>query len=177
MITMGIDASTTCTGYSIFDGTKLIACGKLVPNKDLEWRERIQELAPMISNIIKEYKPTQAYVEDVPLMVGGGTKTLVILGAVQGSILGLMASNGIKVTFIGVSKWRSEIGLFTGKRDGTTREMMKKSSIEYANEKFGLELVWKSKASKMNDDDISDSINVAWSQIKPTEPRRGLGRK
>ena len=45
------------------------------------------------------------------------------------------------------------------------REEMKKSSVEYANNTFGLDLVWKSKSSKKNQDDLSDAINVAWSQL------------
>ena len=42
---------------------------------------------------------------------------------------------------------------------------MKKSSVEYANKTFGLELAWKSKTSKFNQDDLADAINVAFSQI------------
>ena len=73
--------------------------------------------------------------------------------------------NNLKVSFIGVSQWRSALGLFTGTRKGTTREEMKKSSVEYANKTFGLELAWKSKTSKFNQDDLADAINVAFSQI------------
>ena len=42
---------------------------------------------------------------------------------------------------------------------------MKKSSVEYANKTFGLDLVWKSKSSKYNQDDLADAINVCYSQI------------
>jgi hypothetical protein len=80
-------------------------------------------------------------------------------------IVSICATKNLKVSFIGVSQWRSSLGLFTGKRKDTTREMMKQSSVEYANKTFGLDLVWKSKSSKFNDDDLSDAINVAYSQL------------
>jgi hypothetical protein len=42
---------------------------------------------------------------------------------------------------------------------------MKKRSIEMANQEFGLNLKWFSKSSKKNEDDISDAILIAYSQI------------
>ena len=52
---------------------------------------------------------------------------------------------------------------FRRKRDGTKREEMKQKSIELVNKEFGLDLKWISKSSKFNQDDISDSILIAYS--------------
>ena len=41
---------------------------------------------------------------------------------------------------------------------------------DYVNDVFGIDLVYKSPSSKFNQDDIADSINVAWSQIGDVEP-------
>ena len=38
-------------------------------------------------------------------------------------------------------------------------------SVDYVNQTFGLDLIYKSPTSKFNQDDIADSINIAWSQI------------
>ena len=38
-------------------------------------------------------------------------------------------------------------------------------SVDYANDLFGLDLVYKSPSSKFNDDDIADALNIAWSKI------------
>ena len=46
----------------------------------------------------------------------------------------------------------------------------KKMSVDYADDLFGIELVYKSPTSKFNQDDIADSINVVWSQIGDVEP-------
>ena len=45
---------------------------------------------------------------------------------------------------------------------------MKKKSVEFVNQEFGLKLKWISKSSKFNEDDISDSILIAYSQILNT---------
>ena len=115
MISISIDASTTMIGYSIWDEDELIKYGKLAPTiKDLEWRERVKDFIPQLQTIINEYKPKKMYAEDVPLFEKGqgakGKKTLVQLGATQGSIIGLCGANSIDVEFIPVSTWRSNIG-------------------------------------------------------------------
>ena len=61
------------------------------------------------------------------------------------------------------NEWRSKVGLFDGKRESTKREEMKQKSIELVNKEFGLDLKWFSKSSKFNQDDISDSILIAYS--------------
>ena len=43
-------------------------------------------------------------------------------------------------------------------------------SVDYVNNLFGLDLVYKSPSSKFNQDDIADSINIAWSQIGKVKP-------
>lgn len=177
MIYMGIDASSKKTGWSIFKDNQLIDYGIIEPiDSNAEFRDRIRSIMPQLGTIVDKYNPDVCYTEDVPLMEKGSKKTLVILGAVQGSIIGLFSSRNIPVEFIGVSNWRSKLGLFTGKKEDTKREQMKKSSIEYANKNFEINLKWVSPSSKKNEDDIADAINVCWSQIKP-KSNRGFNKK
>ena len=165
MIVMGIDASTTSTGWSIFNNNKLVDYGVIKP-KGENWRERLENQGPLISKIIEKYKPEKVYMEDVPLSVAGGIKTGIILGAVQGFVYGLFSSYSIKILFVSPTNWRSKVGIFNGKRNGTKREALKKASIEKANTLFGINLKWVSPSSIKNEDDISDAILVAYSQIK-----------
>ena len=166
MIGMGIDASTTCCGWCIFDDDKLIDCGKIKPHdEDAHWRDRIIDIIPQLNKIVKKYKPTKVCCEDVPLMAKRGKATLVTLGAMQGALLGLFSTYGIDIQFIAVSTWRRDIGLFDGTEKGKERDEMKVKSIRKANEMFGLDLNLSfTKSGKYNpkksDDDISDSILV-----------------
>ena len=167
MISCGLDASTTCVGWSIWEDDDLIAYGKLKTTLDKDdskkWRLRIQNFVPQLSKILEDYKVESAYVEDVPLFEKKGKLTLVQLGAVQGSILGICGSKDIDVTFIAPSTWRSNIALYDGTEEGKERENLKPNSIKMANEIFGLELKCEyTKGGKYSedksDDDISDSI-------------------
>lgn len=166
-VILGLDASSASTGFSIFDNKGLAAYGIIKPEGN-DWRERLVHQAPQLKEIIEKYHPTQIIMEDVPLNEKGGLKILVVLGAVQGMILGLASSYGIPIKFVTPNEWRSKVGLFTGNRDDTKRDEMKKKSVEFVNQEFGLKLKWISKSSKFNEDDISDSILIAYSQILNT---------
>lgn len=166
-VILGLDASSASTGFSIFDNKGLAAYGIIKPDGE-DWRDRLVHQAPKLKEIIEKYHPTKIVMEDVPLNGKGGLKILVVLGAVQGMILGIASSYGIPIKFITPNEWRSKVGLFTGKRDETKREEMKKKSVELVNKEFGLNLKWISKSSKFNEDDISDSILIAYSQILNT---------
>lgn len=164
MIVCGIDASTRSTGFSIFKDKELIDYGVIKPEGE-DWRERMTNQGPKLIEILAKYHPDKIYMEDVPLKARN-PKILVQLGAVQGFFYGLAASFDIPIKFLIPSEWRSPIGLFDGTKQGTKRAEMKRKSVEKANELFGLNLVWKSPSSKYNDDDVSDAILVAYSQIK-----------
>lgn len=166
MITISLDASTTHIGWSVWSDDDLIDYGKLTPTIDkLEWRDRIRNMIPQVQNLVNLYKPTKAIVEDVPLMDKRGKLTLVQLGAVGGSLLGLFGANNIELTFKQVGTWRKDIGLHDGTREGMNREHLKPNSIKMANEMFGLNLACVfTKSGKYNeaksDDDISDSVLI-----------------
>ena len=164
MIVMGIDASTASTGWSVFEDSKLIAYG-VIKTKGEDWRDRLIHQGPKLIEIIKKYKPEKFIMEDVPLK-SANSKVLVILGAVQGFIYGIISAFETPVQFILPSEWRSPLGLYDGTREGTKRKELKKKSIEKANQLFGLELSWVSPSSSKNDDDISDAILIAYSQTK-----------
>ena len=162
---LSLDASTTSTGWAIFEEDKLIDYGKICPLKSLDWRERIAAISESLIEIIEKYKPNKIVIEDVPLKKGG-MKILVQLGACQGMIICLAEKYNIHITYISVGSWRKYVGLFNGTVEGKTRDMLKKHSIEKANALYNLDLVWKSPKSKLNDDDISDAILIGRSIIK-----------
>lgn len=172
MIYMSIDASTTCCGWSIFDEDDLLDYGKITPtDPDAHWRVRITDIIPQINKLVKKYKPSQVYCEDVPLMAKRGKATLVTLGAMQGALLSLFANWNIPIEFIAVSTWRKNIGLFDGTEKGKERDEMKVKSIKKANELFGIDLALTfTRTGKYNpkksDDDIADSIMVFCSTRK-----------
>lgn len=161
---MGIDASSSCTGVSVFIDNKLVYYTAIKPEGE-NWRDKLFHEGPELTKIIQEYKPNKIFMEDVPLKASGGLKTLVILGGVQGFIYGIAASNGVPVEFVSPTSWRSIAGLFDGTTEGKKREVLKRKAINMANEKFGLELKWVSPSSKRNEDDIAEAILICASML------------
>lgn len=163
MIAMGIDASTTSTGWSIFLDTELIGHGVIKP-KGADWREHVTNEWDSFCKIIEKYLPDIIYAEDVPLKKG--SSTLLKLGAVQGMILALAAQYNIEIKYLLPSDWRSPLGLYDGTREGTHREVLKKKAIEMVNKVFNMSLLWVAPKSKRNQDDEAEAILIAYSQVK-----------
>jgi Holliday junction resolvasome RuvABC endonuclease subunit len=177
MIGIGLDASTTCIGYSIWENDKLIDYGKIKPTKnDLKWRDRVCNFIPQLHDIINKYKPTVVKIEDIPL-INKQMITLVQLGCVQGMILGLFNSNDILVEFVNVNTWRKDVDLFDGTKKGKERDILKQHSIEKANKLFNLNLnciLTKSGNYNANksDDDIADAILIYASTLDKYKIKR-----
>lgn len=163
MRVMGIDASTTCTGWAIFDDNELIGYGAIRPDGD-NWRDRLVNEGPVLSQVIKKYSPTKIYMEDVPLK-SQNPKALVILGAVQGFIYGIASSFEVPIEFVMPNEWRSPLNLYDGTREGTKRTELKRKAVAKANDLFGLNLAWVSPSSKKNEDDLAEAILICYSQI------------
>lgn len=171
MIIMGIDGSTTSSGWAIFEseGRQRIASGRIQFN-DKDWRERIFKEWKLLEEIVEKYKPEKIFMEDVPMK--DGKPTILKLGAVQGMAICLASKHNIDIHFLLPSEWRSGLDLYDGTRQGTHREVLKKRAVEMANRLFGLDLVWVKEKSKKNEDDEAEALLIAYSQIKP----RALGR-
>lgn len=162
MIYCGLDLSTSCSGYSIFEDNNLIAYGAIKPKGD-DWRERIMDETMQLAALLRKYNPDKLYIEDVPKKPGNNT--LLKLGAVHGMILSLCAGFKLNPTLLLPNEWRRKIGLYDGTRNGLKREVLKEKAVRMVNDVFNLELKWVKPNSKLNDDDIAEAILIAYSQI------------
>ena len=165
MIVMGIDGSTTSSGWAIFESEdcKRIDSGRLQPKGDI-WRDKIEQEWIMFSQIFEQYHPQKIYMEDVPMK--DGKSTILKLGAVQGMAICLAAQYDAEIQFLLPNEWRSVLNLYDGTRQGTHREVLKKKAVETANKLFGLNLLWVKEKSKKNEDDEAEALLIAYSQIK-----------
>lgn len=180
-VIIGLDMSTKSSGYSVFKNGKLIKFGVWKQKQEIAWRERCIYMGNELSTLLDTYSPFFIYCEDTILSgeCGNNVQTVKQLSVLQGIVLGVCAVHNVKIEFLMPSKWRSDLGVYDGTRDGTKRSVMKWKTIEKINHIFGLELFYdldKPKSVK-NDDDIGDAIGIAWSQIKPTEINKGFGKK
>ena len=164
MIVMGIDGSTTSSGWAVFesDGCVRIASGRIQPKGD-NWRDKIKEEWITFNELFEKYKPQKIYMEDVPMK--DGKLTIMKLGAVQGMAICLAAQYGADIKFLLPNEWRSILGFYDGTRQGTHREVLKKKAVEAANKLFGMNLLWVKENSKKNEDDEAEALLIAYSQI------------
>lgn len=166
MIRMGLDGSTKCSGWCVFNNEDLLCYGKIIANKDLEWRERVVYMMKEVASLIREHHVQELCVE-LPVKTIANVNTLEQLFSLHGAILGVASALHIKFTPVNVNTWRKELGLLKDIPKGTKdkRSILKERSVMLANELYNLNLTWKSKASKDNDDDVSDAILIAHTVI------------
>lgn len=190
-VVLGLDMSSQKSGYALFIDGKLTDYGlwELHTEQESDWRKRIAYMASCVGKYCDEHKVDKIYAEDVPPTLDN-SQTVKVLSALQGMLIACAVLHNIDIEFIAVKTWKQKIGinLVASKENnackkrikesfgkdanknltkvkGWTKAWEKKMSVDYANNLFGLELVYKSPQSKFNQDDIADSINIAWSQI------------
>ena len=162
MIYCGLDLSTSCSGWSIFENNQLITYGVIKPN-GVDWRERIMDETMQLAHLLRTYRPDKIYVEDVPKKPG--MNTLLKLGAVHGMILSLCAGFKLEPIFLLPNEWRHKLDMYDGTMNGLKREVLKEKAVNMANSIFGLNLKWCGPNSKKSDDDVAEAILIAYSQI------------
>lgn len=196
MKVLGLDMSSQKSGYALFVNGKLKDYGlwELDSSIEHDWRQRIAFMADCVNKYCRGRAIDIIYVEDVPPILEN-TQTIKVLSALQGMLIAVATQYDIEIKFIPVKTWKQKIGinLVASKENnackkrikeefgkdakkkldkvkGWTKAWEKKLSVDYVNNLFNLDLVYKSPTSKFNQDDISDAINIAWSQVGKVEP-------
>lgn len=168
---LSIDGSTTGTGWSIYniETKKLLKYGvfKIDPKIEKDTRVRIIHMIDGLNSIFKEYEITNIIMEDVPPSMQN-SMTVKMLGMLQGGVIGLCFTHGISVSidnFILPNIWHSDLCILKSKGD------LKEQSVNLANELLGTNFIYKSKSSKFNEDDISDSALIGYWLLHKKEIR------
>ena len=146
---LALDASTKRTGFAFFRDGKIqygaIASSSTSPEK------RIATMRDGILEIIKKENIDKIIMEEV-ISSGMNQHTGKLLTWLQGCITVAVYefNKNIKIEYIGASTWRSKLGL-QGYR--VLRAEQKKRDIDYANQRYGLQL-----SAEM--DDEADAIDI-----------------
>ena len=152
-----LDMSTKSSGWCILnmDTFELVDYGRIEKYKEEEsdMRNRVMYMMDSIRLVIDKYEPCKVVMEDVVPTINNSC-TVKALAILSGAITGMCHTLGLEYDFVSVATWHSKLGILKSKGD------LKKQSIDIANEKYGIDLVWKSPSSKYNSDDVADSINI-----------------
>lgn len=154
---LGLDCSTKATGWCIIDKTTFdlidYGCIKVDTNKEKDIIKRILIMTKEISKVMDKYNPSQIIEEDVTPSIQN-SMTVKGLATLKGTMLGLAFAKNIDVDFILPNVWQSALGILKSK--GSTKEQ----SINWVNDKYDKQFIFKGENSKFNDDDTTDSIGL-----------------
>ena len=150
MVILGIDSSTTSTGWGVIDTQfvnelRLVDFGVIKPPKQLETIDRIIYIERELRRILQDFKPELIVIEEMNV-----TRNMNTIRALVGLLteIEVMLRNRqalyVKMT---PSEWRKKIGI----RCRNERVELKKASIEYVLEKYN---------EKVSDDE-ADAICIA----------------
>lgn len=187
-IILGLDMSSHKSGYALFNNDKLLDYGlwEITSDEEQDWRKRIAYMANCVAKYCDKHKVDKIYAEDVPPTIQN-SQTVKVLSALQGMLIAVAVQSHVKIEFIPVKTWKQKVGInltssheynvikqnfknyygnkanrYIEKLKNTTKAYEKKMSIDYVNQTFGLNLIYKSPSSKKNQDDIADAICIGY---------------
>lgn len=140
---LGLDTSTTSTGYCVMEDNKILAYGVIKPKKSLDVIDRIIYIEKEIKELIIAKEVEYVCIEELSSMRGASTTK--VLATLQGHLEVELRKKEMLVTKCRPSEWRK------GKVKGRTRQELKSSAIEYIKNKYNLEV----------NDDEADAICIA----------------
>jgi crossover junction endodeoxyribonuclease RuvC len=99
MFVLGIDPGLTATGYGVVEVVegveRAVAAGVVRTNRDLPTAERLVELAADLRDLVAEYRPATAAIEQV--FVNRNTATAMAVGRASGVAILVLAEAGVAV--------------------------------------------------------------------------------
>ncbi len=99
MRVLGIDPGTATVGWAIVENMKgttvAIAYGHISTSKDLALEKRLQEIRDDVTEIVKEYKPDAAALEE--LFFFNNQKTAISVAQSRGALLLTLADFGLSI--------------------------------------------------------------------------------
>ena len=166
LFVLGIDASTSCTGYSIikYNGKNftLVTYGKIRPDENLEYLDKCRFIYNKLDEVMTEYsnKVTSIAIEQPNTSVN--MKNTRILCGLHGILrFMLWIRYNITPTEINTKTLKKSI---SGNGDAGKQEV-----VNAVNKLFKTKFIFTTSQSKANkgtsDDDIADSIGAAYSFI------------
>lgn len=159
---LSFDASTTSTGYAIFNDGVLVEHGVIRPNsKNMD--ERICCIYKEIKFLFEKYKYDYVFIEDVPLSHAVNRRVAEKLLLLQGTIYGLCLEHETKFIQLEPTHWRKLAEVKSRKRDE-----QKSEAVHIVNDMFGFDYVWVDAKtdSKTGDSDVCEAILIGIAGMK-----------
>ena len=149
---MSIDGSTQKTGIAYFFNGEYVEHVLLDFSKDKNMENRFESMSKEIWKTLDVYRPNIIYIEET--YMANNPQTSKILTRLQGVVYAWCINNACEFNTIRPTSWRKQLNFQQGKN--VKREQLKKQSLQYVLDNYGLEVT----------DDESDAICIADAVIK-----------
>lgn len=133
MKTLALDASSTCSGWSLFKDGEYIKSGFIDLKKDKNAEHRINEMAKRLSELIDEHKPDKVVLEDT--MMTSNAATLKMLANLGGAIKFYCYINDYEIEMMMPSTWRKYLKI---QEKGAKRNELKNKAFNVCVDQLGL---------------------------------------
>lgn len=134
MTSFAIDASSTCSGWSLFEDGKYIESGFIDLKKDKNADHRIYEMAKKISELISYYKPHKIILEDT--MMSSNVSTLKMLANLAGAIKFYCYLHDFELETLYPSEWRKYLNI---QEKGAKRNELKNKAFNVCIDQLSLD--------------------------------------
>jgi Holliday junction resolvasome RuvABC endonuclease subunit len=141
---LGIDSSTTSTGYAILDDNKIISSGVIKPNKTLSSIERIIYIENEINALYDKYKPSFIVIEEM-VAFRNANAMRILIGLIYHLVIEFTKKEAL-IVLARPSEWRKVCGV-----KGKNRNELKENAIKHIKDKY----------NKKVDTDEADAICIA----------------
>lgn len=149
---IAIDGSTQKTGIAYFCDGKYVEHVLLDFSKNKNMENRFESMSREILDKLNHYRPNIIYIEET--YMANNPQTSKILTRLQGVVYAWCLNNDCEFNTIRPASWRKQLNFSQGK--GVKRDGLKRQSIEYVLNKYGLKVT----------DDEADAICIADAAIK-----------
>ena len=133
---MSLDASSTQSGWSVFEDGKYVKSGYINLKKEKDSNRRIFEMAKQISELISYYNPDKIILEDT--MLSSNTSTLKMLSNLAGAIKFYCYIHNFSLETLYPSEWRKFCGIQEGR---AKRNELKARALNLVQEQLGLDFL------------------------------------
>jgi crossover junction endodeoxyribonuclease RuvC len=121
--TLGIDVGLNGAIALVVDGELISVVDMPTVTLDRNGKAKRQVSVPELVDIIKQFDPTDAYVEKVFAMAGQGVTSVFSFGRSLGVVEGVLTTMKIKTTLMTPQTWQKGLGM-TGGKDGSRARAM-----------------------------------------------------
>ena len=149
---VSIDGSTQKSGIAYFCNGKYVEHVLLNFSKDKNMENRFESMSKEIWKILDGYRPNIIYIEET--YMANNPQTSKILTRLQGVVYAWCINNACEFNTIRPTSWRKQLNFQQGKN--VKREQLKKQSLQYVLDNYGLEVT----------DDEADAICIADAVLK-----------